>query len=117
MRLLLLAALLLRLAPLPAFMASGESHCVRVEASASHHGAAHHQHSATRGPQADCPHCPPSECASQDQCATAPVMVALVTSTAPHSWTELAGSLARGSATLFSIVQSPPTRPPAPRLA
>ncbi|MEO5799829.1 MAG: hypothetical protein ABIZ70_14480 [Gemmatimonadales bacterium] len=112
MRLLLLLALLLRLAPASASMAGGEPHCARVEATAVHHASDHHGHpSAPASP--DCPHCPPADCASQDQCTTAPALMALIVSTPADPWLEASAAAASHPTTLRSVIHTPPTRPPA----
>ncbi len=63
MRFALILAILLRLTPAPA----GSAHCAGDSAAPVSHG---HQHEAPAGAEhpADCPHCPPAECAATAHC-------------------------------------------------
>lgn len=63
MRLALILTLLVRLAPLPV----GSSHCAVGEAMPASHGQQHEMPTGADHP-ADCPHCPPAECAAAAHC-------------------------------------------------
>jgi hypothetical protein len=122
MRLLLLLALLLRLAPDPTLMGMGKAHCAKASAEMAAHGGGHtmpghHDHSATPGNPADCPHCPPADCARQSQCAEGHTSLALLPTDGPFAAAAGASLHPVSHAPLASVTQTPPTRPPASPLA
>ncbi len=115
MRLLLLMALCLRFVPAPLPMA-GTAHCGVAEATAAHagheSGPAHHGGQTTAGEHAECPHCPPADCARHDHCPQPGLLLASV-DTATGFATAPSVAAPRAAARIpHSTSHDPPVRPP-----
>lgn len=107
MRLLLLAAVFLRLAA-PA----GGTHC----GPDAPHAAAPMEH-AHHGEPAACDHCPPTACATQPACATLLLVMLAKASLIGPALHPAAPTLATDDATWTSRDHRPPVPPPQPELA
>lgn len=119
MRLVLLLALSFRLLPTPAHAADG-AHCVTASEAVATEHSAHAGHHAPAPPSDehadadhdDCPHCPPSDCATQVHCS-APSLVSLAADTPRHTDLVVAHRAAElYCASWTSHDHQPPVRPP-----
>ena len=108
MRLFLLLALLLRLAPTQVLAA----HCAGEDSAVAAASHAHHDAPATDETESDCSHCPPSECAAQHGCTVAPATLAMTTTSAMHFAALISGAASRVPPPLHSQSPAPPVPPP-----
>lgn len=109
MRLFLLLALLLRLAPAPAL---AEAHCAGEATGISAASHAHHDAPPADAPESDCSHCPPSECANQQGCTAAPATLAVTPTASAHFGFPVTRYLSRAVSTWQSVTPAPPVPPP-----
>lgn len=129
MRLLLLAALFVRLAPAPALAATtahcgehgGEAHAAHAvgAAHAVHAEGAHAEDAANAEGEAhdDCPHCPPADCSKHDHCPQPGMVIVASDVRSEMPAAPLVAPRAPGTESLASRADPPPVRPPLSPLA
>lgn len=108
MRILLLLALLLRLAPTPVLAA----HCAGEGSAVAATSQAHHDAPPSDESTTDCSHCPPSECAAQQGCSVAMATMAASSRAVVNFDALITGATSIVPGQLRSQPSSPPVPPP-----